>query len=51
VGAVVLALLVHAASKSLTAWLAGGGPYLRALAPGLWAHTALVVTGLAWLSA
>lgn len=51
VGAVVLALLVHAASKSLTAWLAGGWPYLRALVPGLWAHTALVVALLVWLSA
>lgn len=41
--AVALALLVHAASKSLTAGLTGGVAYLRWLAPGLWLHTALVV--------
>ncbi|MEZ5645914.1 MAG: DUF4010 domain-containing protein [Burkholderiaceae bacterium] len=39
-----LALLVHAASKSVTAGAAGGWPYLRWLAPGLWAHTVLVAT-------
>lgn len=44
VWAVALALLVHAGSKSLTAGLVGGWPYLRWLAPGLWLHTALAVT-------
>jgi uncharacterized membrane protein (DUF4010 family) len=39
--AVVLVLLVHAASKSATALAAGGWAYLRWLAPGLWLHTAL----------
>lgn len=39
--AVMLALAVHALSKSLTAGLAGGARYLAWLAPGLWAHTAL----------
>ena len=48
VWAVALALLVHAASKSLTAGLTGGWAYLRWLAPGLWLHTALVVA-LLWL--
>ena len=48
VWAVALALLVHAASKSLTAGLTGGAAYLRWLAPGLWLHTALVVA-LLWL--
>lgn len=39
--AVVLVLLVHAASKTVTAGVAGGGAYLRWLAPGLWLHTVL----------
>jgi uncharacterized membrane protein (DUF4010 family) len=43
VWAVALALLVYAGSKSLTAGLVGGWPYLRWLAPGLWLHTALAV--------
>jgi uncharacterized membrane protein (DUF4010 family) len=46
--AVALALLVHAASKSVTAGLTGGMAYLRWLAPGLWLHTMLVVA-LLWL--
>lgn len=40
---VMLALVVHAGSKSLTAALVGGWPYLRWLAPGLWAHNLLCV--------
>ena len=44
--AVVLALLVHAASKTVAAGVAGGWPYLRWLAPGLWVHTALGVAVL-----
>lgn len=50
VRAVALALLVHAASKSLTAGLTGGAAYLRWLAPGLWLHTALVAAGVVWFS-
>jgi hypothetical protein len=45
--AVMLALGVHAFSKSVTAWLVGGAQYLVWLAPGLWAHTLLGVTLLA----
>ena len=37
------ALVVHALSKSVTAGLVGRSAYLRWLAPGLWAHTALAV--------
>jgi len=37
-----LALLVHAASKTVTAGLTGGWRYLCWLAPGLWVHTLLV---------
>ena len=48
VWAVALALLVHAASKSVTAGLTGGMAYLRWLAPGLWLHTLLGVALLAW---
>ena len=40
---VMLALGVHAGSKSLTAGLVGGWAYLRWLAPGLWLHTAVVL--------
>lgn len=40
---VALALIVHAASKSLTAGLSGGAGYLARLGPGLWLHTALAV--------
>lgn len=50
VWAVALALLVHAASKSLTAGLTGGRTYLRWLAPGLWLHTVLVAAGVVWFS-
>jgi uncharacterized membrane protein (DUF4010 family) len=46
---VMLALAVHAGSKSLTAGLTGGQRYLAWLAPGLWLHTALVIALLAWL--
>lgn len=49
VWAVALALLVHAASKSVTAGFAGGQAYLRWLAPGLWLHTVLVAAGLVWM--
>ena len=40
---VMLALAVHAGSKSLTAGLVGGWAYLGWLAPGLWLHTAVVI--------
>ena len=49
VWAVALALLVHAASKTLTAGLAGGMAYLRWLVPGLWLHTVLVAAGVVWM--
>lgn len=45
---VMLALGVHAGSKSVTAGLVGGWPYLARLAPGLWLHTALVIALIAW---
>lgn len=51
VWAVVLALLVHAFSKSLTAGLVGGWRYLAWLAPGLWVHSALASAGIWWLVA
>lgn len=47
---VMLALLVHAGSKSVTAGLVGGARYLAWLAPGLWLHTLVCVAGLWWLS-
>jgi uncharacterized membrane protein (DUF4010 family) len=47
---VMLALVIHAGSKSLTAALVGGWPYLRWLAPGLWAHNLLCVALIAWLA-
>ena len=45
---VMLALAVHAGSKSVTAGLVGGRGYLFWLAPGLWVHTLLVIALLAW---
>ncbi|MCW5653843.1 DUF4010 domain-containing protein [Hydrogenophaga sp.] len=48
--AVVLALAVHALSKSITAALTGGGRYVAWLAPGLWAHTLLGAALLWFLS-
>ncbi|MGE0349495.1 MgtC/SapB family protein [Hydrogenophaga sp.] len=45
--AVMLALAVHALSKSVTAGVAGGARYLAWFAPGLWAHTLLGVV-LLW---
>jgi uncharacterized membrane protein (DUF4010 family) len=47
---VMLALLVHAGSKSVTAGLVGGRRYLAWLAPGLWVHTLVGVAGLWWLT-
>ena len=41
--ALALVLLVHAGSKSVAAFVAGGWAYLRWLAPGLWLHTLLGV--------
>ncbi len=46
--ALMLVLLVHAGSKSVTAFASGGWAYLRWLAPGLWLHTLLGVALLAW---
>ena len=40
---VMLALAVHAGSKSVTAGLVGGRRYLGWLAPGLWLHTLVVI--------
>ena len=45
---VMLALAVHAGSKSVTAGLVGGRRYLMWLAPGLWVHTLIVIALLAW---
>lgn len=45
---VMLALLVHAGSKSATAGLVGGRRYLMWLGPGLWVHTLVVLALLAW---
>ncbi|MCV0440910.1 MAG: DUF4010 domain-containing protein [Hydrogenophaga sp.] len=45
--AVMLALAVHALSKSVTAGVAGGARYLAWFAPGLWVHTLLGVA-LLW---
>ena len=45
--AVMLALLAHAASKTVTAVLSGGRAYARWLAPGLWLHTLVGVALLA----
>lgn len=44
--AVILALLVHAASKTVTAAVSGGWAYVRWLAPGLWLHTLVGVAVL-----
>ncbi len=44
--AIMLALSVHALSKSVTAWLAGGARYVAWLVPGLWVHTAVCVLAL-----
>jgi len=49
VWAVMLAMLVHAGSKSATAGLVGGWRYLAWLAPGLWLHMALGVAGIYWM--
>ncbi|MDO8906381.1 DUF4010 domain-containing protein [Hydrogenophaga sp.] len=46
--AVMLALLVHAGSKSVTAVATGGWRYLAWLAPGLWVHTLLTVALIAF---
>ncbi len=48
--AMVLALLVHAGSKSITALASGGWAYGRWLVPGLWLHTALGAA-LLWFTA
>ncbi|MBA4264020.1 MAG: hypothetical protein C0453_02970 [Comamonadaceae bacterium] len=45
--AVMLALVVHAGSKSVTAVAAGGWRYLAWMAPGLWVHTLLTVALIA----
>ncbi|WP_312780065.1 MgtC/SapB family protein [Acidovorax temperans] len=37
--ALMAALLVHAVSKSVVAWVSGGGAYALAVAPGVLAHT------------
>jgi hypothetical protein len=46
----MLAILVHAGSKSATAGLVGGWRYLAWLAPGLWLHMALSVAGIYWMA-
>lgn len=50
VWAVMLALLVHAGSKSATAGIVGGWRYLAWLAPGLWLHMALGAAGIYWMA-
>jgi len=50
VWAVVLAMLVHAGSKSATAGIVGGWRYLAWLAPGLWLHMALGAAGIYWMA-
>ena len=50
VWAVMLAILVHAGSKSATAGLVGGWRYLAWLAPGLWLHMALGAAGIYWMA-
>lgn len=45
--ALMLVLVVHAGSKSVTAFASGGWAYLSWLAPGLWLHTLLGVALLA----
>jgi uncharacterized membrane protein (DUF4010 family) len=50
VWAVMLAMLVHAGSKSATAGIVGGWRYLAWLAPGLWLHMALGAAGIYWMS-
>jgi len=47
---VMLALAVHAVSKSVTAGVVGGRAYLTWLLPGLWAHTALGIAMMVWLA-
>jgi uncharacterized membrane protein (DUF4010 family) len=47
--ALALVLLVHAASKSVTAVVSGGWAYLGWLAPGLWLHSALAAALLVFL--
>ncbi len=47
--ALALVLLVHAASKSVTAFASGGWAYVRWLAPGLWLHSALAAALLVFL--
>lgn len=47
--AVMLALVVHTLSKSVTAGLVGGWSYLRWLLPGLWLHTLLSIGLILWL--
>lgn len=46
--ALMLALLAHGGSKSVTAFASGGWGYLRWLAPGLWLHTLLGTALLVW---
>lgn len=50
VWAVMLAMLVHAGSKSATAGIVGGWRYLAWLAPGLWLHMALGAAGIYWMA-
>lgn len=46
--ALMLALSVHAVSKSVTASVSGGRAYALLIVPALLAHTAVAVAGLAW---
>ena len=47
--ALMLGLVVHGVSKSVTAWVSGGGRYALMLAPGLLVHTGVCVCLLGWL--
>lgn len=48
--ALVAAVLVHACSKTVVAWVSGGGRYALYLAPGLAAHSLFFVAGVWWLA-
>lgn len=48
--ALMAALLLHGASKTIAAWISGGGGYALRLAPGLLAQSVVSAAGIAWLA-
>ena len=44
--ALMAAMTVHAASKSIVAWMSGGHRYAALVAPGVWVQTLVFVAGL-----